>query len=113
MMNKTTLPSNSCCTVPIVQKPIDSKNGVKKKGDFKSTITAVLSGLLASSCCVIPLVVILTGVGGVGFMALARDYQWLTLPFGAAILGSPTTPISKTERAARREAVKSKEHGLI
>lgn len=87
MMNNTTLTSNSCCTVPIEQKPIDSRNGVKKKGDFKSTITAVLSGLLASSCCVIPLVVILTGVGGVGFMALARDYQWLTLPFGTAILG--------------------------
>ncbi len=112
-MNKATLASNSCCTVPIVQKPIDSKNGVKKKGDFKSTITAVLSGLLASSCCVIPLVVILTGVGGVGFMALARDYQWLTLPFALRFWDTPPTPISKRERAARRDAVKSKEHGLI
>ncbi len=101
MMNKTTLTSNSCCTVPIVQKPIDSKNGVKKKGDFKSTITAVLSGLLASSCCVIPLVVILTGVGGVGFMALARDYQWLTLPLGAAILGYSSYSYFKKRKSCK------------
>ncbi len=58
------------------------KKRVIKIGNLKSTITAVLSGLLASSCCIVPLVIIFTGVGGVGLMALARDYQWLTIPLG-------------------------------
>ena len=83
--------------------------------NFKSTIMAVLSGILASSCCLIPLVVILTGVGGVGFMALARDYQWITIPLGSAALGYSYYSYFKKRKSCTAECceVKGKRVNLV
>ncbi len=42
----------------------------------------VVAALLASSCCILPLVLILTGIAGAGIMMSMMQYEWLTLPLG-------------------------------
>jgi len=44
--------------------------------------TSAVAALLASSCCILPLVLILTGIAGAGVMMSMMQYEWLTLPLG-------------------------------
>ncbi len=44
--------------------------------------TSVVAALLASACCILPLVLILTGIAGAGIMMSMMQYEWLTLPLG-------------------------------
>ena len=44
--------------------------------------TGVVAGLLAASCCLLPLSLIAIGVAGPGLMMNMMDYDWLTLPPG-------------------------------
>ena len=44
--------------------------------------TGVVSALLAASCCLLPLVLIATGVAGAGLMMTMMRFEWLTLPLG-------------------------------
>ena len=96
MMNKTILTSNSCCTAPIEQKPIDSRNGVRKKGDFKSTEVAskmknkvpngvtVLSAFMAvlpTVCCIGPMAAIILSVFGLSGVAVSATLQPYQTPF--------------------------------
>ena len=46
--------------------------------------TGVVAAVLASSCCLLPLALIVTGVTGAGLMMTMMRYEWLTLPVGAA-----------------------------
>ena len=38
--------------------------------------------MLAASCCILPLVLIFTGIAGAGIMMSMMRYEWLTLPLG-------------------------------
>jgi len=49
--------------------------------------TGAVAGLLASSCCLLPLALIATGLAGPGLMLTMMRYDWLTLPLGVGGLG--------------------------
>ena len=49
--------------------------------------TGVVAGLLAASCCLLPLSLIAIGVAGPGLMMTMMHYDWLTLPLGVGGLG--------------------------
>lgn len=53
--------------------------------DLKPALVSVCAALLASLCCLLPLAVIVLGLGSGAFMALTMRYQVLLLPLG--ILG--------------------------
>ena len=53
--------------------------------DLKPALVSVCSALLASLCCLLPLAVMLLGLGSGAFMALTMRYQVVLLPLG--ILG--------------------------
>ena len=40
------------------------------------------AALLAASCCILPIALILTGVAGAGLMMTMMAYEWITLPLG-------------------------------
>ena len=44
--------------------------------------TGVIAAVLASSCCLLPLALIVTGVTGAGLMMTMMRFEWLTLPLG-------------------------------
>jgi hypothetical protein len=53
--------------------------------DLKPALVSVFSALLASLCCLLPLAVMVLGLGSGAFMALTMRYQVILLPLG--ILG--------------------------
>ena len=54
---------------------------------MKSGKIGILSAVIASSCCVIPLLLILAGLGSVGFAAKFAQYDWLFATVGVGLLG--------------------------
>jgi hypothetical protein len=57
-------------------------------GAFGASITAWVGAVLSSLCCLLPLVVILLGIGSGAFMAVTMQYRWLLIPAG--VLGVAT-----------------------
>lgn len=51
-------------------------------GNRLPAATGAVAGLLAGSCCLLPLALIATGVAGPGLMLTMMRYEWLTLPLG-------------------------------
>ena len=51
-------------------------------------VTAWLGALLSSLCCLLPLAVIILGLGSGAFMAVTMRYRWLLIPAG--IIGVAT-----------------------
>ena len=47
-----------------------------------STATGLASALLAASCCLLPIALIVMGLAGAGLMMSMMRYEWLTLPLG-------------------------------
>ena len=56
-----------------------------RSGTVGAGITAWVGALLSSLCCLLPLAVILLGLGSGAFMAVTMRYRWLLIPAG--ILG--------------------------
>ncbi|MDV2504064.1 MAG: hypothetical protein RX318_08935 [bacterium] len=54
-----------------------------KAGDVKSGVVSLFSAFAASLCCVLPLVVILLGLGSGAFMATTMKYRAILIPTGA------------------------------
>lgn len=52
-----------------------------------STATAAVSAALAASCCLLPILLIATGLASAGLMVTMMRYEWLTLPAGVLGLG--------------------------
>lgn len=52
---------------------------------LKSGLLSFSSALVASLCCLLPVAVVLLGLGTGAFMMVTMQYQWLFLPIG--ILG--------------------------
>lgn len=57
------------------------------RGGRLSSATALVSAALAASCCLLPIVLIATGLAGAGLMMAMMRYEWLTLPAGILGLG--------------------------
>lgn len=49
---------------------------------FKSGLTGLASAGLASLCCVLPLALLLTGIGSGAFMLTFMSYSYIFLPIG-------------------------------
>ncbi|MEW6319812.1 MAG: hypothetical protein AB1635_01860 [Acidobacteriota bacterium] len=49
---------------------------------------ALASAALAASCCLLPLVLIATGLAGAGLMMTMMRWEWVTLPAGLVGLGA-------------------------
>lgn len=76
-----------------------------------SSATALVSAALAASCCLLPLVLIVTGLAGAGLMMTLMQYEWVTLPAGVVGLGVRTSCICHIGGSARRLAVPSSASG--
>ena len=51
-------------------------------GSFKSSLESVPSAILASLCCLLPLLVIILGLGSGGFMMYTMRYSYIFIPAG-------------------------------
>lgn len=53
------------------------------KLDVRGPGTAgLVAALLAASCCILPIALILAGVANAGLMMTTMRYEWITLPLG-------------------------------
>ena len=57
-----------------------------KPGTIGASLVAWGGALLSSLCCLLPLAVILLGLGSGAFMATTMSYRWLLIPAG--VLGT-------------------------
>lgn len=60
-------------------------------GTRTANATGVIAALLAASCCVLPLTLIVLGVAGAGVMMQMMRYEWITLPLGVLGLSAAWT----------------------
>ena len=59
-----------------------------RPGSVSAGVTAWAGALLSSLCCLLPLAVIVLGLGSGAFMAVTMRYRWLLIPAG--IIGVAT-----------------------
>jgi hypothetical protein len=59
-----------------------------RAGAVVADVTAWLGALLSALCCLLPLAVIILGLGSGAFMAVTMQYRWLLIPAG--VLGVVT-----------------------
>jgi hypothetical protein len=59
-----------------------------RPGTVSASVSAWLGALLSSLCCLLPLAVIVLGLGSGAFMAVTMRYRWLLIPAG--IIGVAT-----------------------
>src|SRR5438046_6263188 len=59
-----------------------------KSGSIGAGLAAWAGALLSSLCCLLPLAVIILGLGSGAFMAVTMRYRWLLIPAG--IIGVAT-----------------------
>jgi hypothetical protein len=59
-----------------------------RPGALSAGVTAWVGALLSSLCCLLPLAVIVLGLGSGAFMAVTMPYRWLLIPAG--VLGVAT-----------------------
>ena len=50
---------------------------------FAGVMAALTGAVLSSLCCLLPLAVILLGLGSGAFMAVTMQYRWFLIPAGA------------------------------
>lgn len=53
-----------------------------RPGAVSAGVTAWVGALLSSLCCLLPLAVIVLGLGSGAFMAVTMRYRWLLIPVG-------------------------------
>lgn len=54
---------------------------------FAGVMAALTGAVLSSLCCLLPLAVILLGLGSGAFMAVTMQYRWLLIPAGVLGVG--------------------------
>jgi hypothetical protein len=65
-----------------------------KLGSLGAGVAAWAGAVLSSLCCLLPLTVIVVGLGSGAFMAVTMQYRWILIPTGLELvyrraLGSP------------------------
>lgn len=66
--------------------------------------TSAVAALLASACCILPLVLIFSGIAGAGVMMSMMRYEWLTLPLGVIGLAAAWGLYFRERRRCRTQA---------
>src|SRR2546428_6275647 len=61
---------------------ITRKGTPMKSGSIGAGLTAWAGALLSSLCCLLPLAVIVLGLGSGAFIAVTMRYRWLLIPAG-------------------------------
>lgn len=56
-------------------------------GSVGASVVAWLGAALSSLCCLLPLTVILLGLGSGAFMAVTMQYRWILIPAGLLGVG--------------------------
>ena len=56
-------------------------------GAFGAGLVASVGAVLSSLCCLLPLAMIVLGLGSVAFMAATMPYRWLLIPAGVLGVG--------------------------
>src|SRR3990167_9712822 len=51
-------------------------------GNFKAGLVSISSAIIASLCCLLPLTVVLLGLGSGAFMMVTMQYRTIFLPIG-------------------------------
>lgn len=64
----------------------------------------ILAALLASSCCILPILLIVAGVASAGLMMTTMRYEWITLPAGVLVLAGAYALYIREKRRCEREA---------
>jgi hypothetical protein len=57
-------------------------------GDLKAGVVSFSSAIVASLCCLLPLVVVLLGLGSGAFMMVTMQYRAIFLPVGVIGVGA-------------------------
>src|SRR2546426_9009217 len=59
-----------------------------KLGSLGAGVAAWAGALLSSLCCLLPLAVIVLGLGSGAFMAVTMQYRWILIPVGVLGVGT-------------------------
>ena len=59
-----------------------------RPGSFIAGLAAWAGALLSSLCCLLPLAVIVLGLGSGAFMAVTMQYRWILIPAGVLGVGT-------------------------
>ncbi|MEE9531372.1 MAG: hypothetical protein V3W52_10285 [Syntrophobacteria bacterium] len=55
--------------------------------NIKTILVSLVSAIVASLCCVLPLAVVLLGIGSGGFMMYTMKYSYIFIPMGVVGVG--------------------------
>ena len=84
--------SRRCSSTPpgggATAAPGDAPATATGLADRLPAATGLVAGLLAASCCLLPIALIAAGVAGAGVMMTMMQYEWLTLPLGVVGLAA-------------------------
>jgi hypothetical protein len=61
---------------------VADEEGMMQAKDLKPALVSLVGAFAASLCCLLPLAVIVLGLGRGAFMATTMRYQWMLLPLG-------------------------------
>lgn len=75
-----------------------------EEGSSAPAATGVIAAVLASSCCILPLLLIFSGVAGAGVMMTMMRWEWLTLPLGTLGLVAAWATYFRQRRRCRTRA---------
>src|SRR5438445_13828655 len=69
-----------------------------KSGSIGAGLAAWAGALLSSLCCLLPLAVIVLGLGSRAFMAVTMRYRWLLIPAGVIGVTAGFVPYLRERR---------------
>jgi mercuric ion transport protein len=82
-----------------------ANNPDSERGAWASTMGSLVGALAMTSCCILPLVLVSFGVGGVWIAQLTAlyAYKWYTFAFASAFIGYGFWKVHRAEQGECRE----------
>ena len=84
-----------------------AQNADSERGAWASTMGGVAGALAMTSCCILPLVLVSFGVGGVWIAQLTAlyAYKWYTFAFASAFIGYGFWKVHRAEQGECSDGV--------